>query len=95
MEVTVDPEMSPRRTDYPTAPVEVTLRDGRTLAASTTVVRGDFEDPVPGEEIVAKFVALTAGPLGAGRARDVVRMVEETERLEDVRDLTALLAPTS
>ena len=75
--------------------VEVVLRDGRTRTASTTVVRGDFEDPVPGAEIVEKFLALAAGPLGAGRARDVVRVVEETERLEDVRDLTALLAPAS
>jgi 2-methylcitrate dehydratase PrpD len=95
VEVRVDPEMSPRRTDYPAAMVEIVLRDGRTRAASTTVVRGDFEDPVPGEEIVEKFLALAAGPLGAARARDVVRVVEETERLEDVRDLTALLAPAS
>ena len=95
VEVRVDPEMSPRRSDYPTALVEVLLRDGRTRTASTTVVRGDFEDPVPDEEIVEKFLALATGPLGAGRARDVVRVVEETERLEDVRDLTALLAPAS
>jgi hypothetical protein len=87
--------MSPRRTDYPTAVVEVVLRDGRTRSGSTTVVRGDFEDPVPAEEIVEKFLALAAGPLGAARAREVVRVVEETERLEDVRDLTALLAPAS
>jgi 2-methylcitrate dehydratase PrpD len=93
--VRVDPEMSPRRTDYPTAVVEVVLRDGQTHSASTTVVRGDFEDPVPAEEIVEKFVALAAGPLGAARARDVVRVVAETERLEDVRDLTALLTPPS
>ena len=72
--VRVDPEMSPRRSDYPTAVVEVALRDGRTHTASTTAVRGDFEDPVPGEEVVEKFLALAAGPLGAGRARDVVRI---------------------
>jgi 2-methylcitrate dehydratase PrpD len=95
VEVRVDPEMSPRRSDYPTAVVEVVLRDGRTRTASTTVVRGDFEDPVPDEEIVEKFLALATGPLGSGRARDVVRAVGETERLEDVRDLTALLAPAS
>ena len=95
VEVRVDPAMSPRRTDYPTAVVEIVLRGGRTRSASTTVVRGDFEDPVPAEEIVEKFLALGAGPLGAARARDVARVVEEAERLEDVRDLTALLAPAS
>jgi 2-methylcitrate dehydratase PrpD len=91
VEVRVDPEMSPRRADYPTAVVEVVLRDGRRRSASTTVVRGDFEDPVPAAEIVDKFLALATEPLGAARAREVVRVVEETERLEDVRDLTALL----
>jgi hypothetical protein len=75
--------------------VEVVLRDGRTRSASTTVVRGDFEDPAPAGEIVEKFVALATGPLGAARAHEVVRVVEETERLEDVRDLTALLGAAS
>jgi hypothetical protein len=59
------------------------------------VVRGDFEDPVPASDIVEKFLGLAAGPLGAARAREVVRVVEATERLEDVRDLTRLLGPAS
>jgi 2-methylcitrate dehydratase PrpD len=95
VEVRVDPEMSPRRSDYPTAVVEIGLRGGRTASASTTVVRGDFEEPVPSGEIVEKFLALAAGPLGAAGARAVVGAVEGIERLEDVRDLTALLAPAA
>src|SRR6185295_10101281 len=39
VEVRVDPRMSPRTVDYPTARVEVMLKDGRTLSDSTTVVR--------------------------------------------------------
>jgi 2-methylcitrate dehydratase PrpD len=93
VEVRADPEMSPRRADHPTARIEVTLKDGRRLSGSTTVVRGDFQDPVPAEEVVEKFLALASEPLGPGRAREVVRLVEETERLEDVRDLTARLEP--
>jgi 2-methylcitrate dehydratase PrpD len=92
VEVRVDPRMSPRGTDYPTALVEVRLRDGRTLTGSTTVVRGDFEDPVPAGEVVEKFVALGSGVLGADRARAVVEIVDQVETLKDVRDLTALLA---
>jgi len=57
------------------------------------VVRGDFANPVPDEEVVEKFIALTSEPLGPGRAHEVVRAVEKVERLEDVRDLTGLLAP--
>jgi 2-methylcitrate dehydratase PrpD len=93
VEVRGDPAMSPRRADQPTARVEVALKDGRVLTGTTTVVRGDFEDPVPAAEVVDKFLALTTESLGAGRARDVVRLVEQTETLKDVRDLTALLTP--
>src|SRR5262245_23182534 len=46
VEVTADPEMGPRRTDYPTARVQILLRDGRTIERATTVVRGDVLDPV-------------------------------------------------
>ena len=72
--------------------VEVRLRDGRALTGSTTVVRGDFADPVPAVEVVEKFVALVSGVLGAERARAVVEIVDQVETLKDVRDLTALLA---
>ncbi len=94
VEVRVDPQMSPRRSDYPTAVVEIVLTDGRTLSGSTRVVRGDFADPVPAAEIVDKFLALTTETLGRERARDVVRLVEQVETLKDVGDLTGLLAPT-
>ena len=93
VEVRVDPEMSPRRADAPTARVEVALKDGRALTGVTSVVRGDFEDPVPAEEVVEKFVALASAPLGPGRAREVVGLVGQAEKLKDVRDLTVLLAP--
>jgi 2-methylcitrate dehydratase PrpD len=93
VEVRGDPQMSPRRADRPTARVEVVLTDGRRLSGSTTVVRGDFQDPVAAGEVVEKFLALASEPLGAARAGEVVRGVEDLERLEDVRDLAALLAP--
>lgn len=93
VEVRVDPQMSPRRSDYPTAVVEIVLTDGRTLSGSTRVVPGDFENPVPASEIVDKFLALTGDVLGPERARDVVRLVEQVETLKDVRDLTTLLFP--
>jgi 2-methylcitrate dehydratase PrpD len=93
VEVRVDPQMSPRRSDYPTAVVEIVLKDGRALSGSTSVVRGDFEHPVPAAEVVDKFLALTTETIGAEHARDVVRLVEQVETLKDVRDLTALLFP--
>jgi 2-methylcitrate dehydratase PrpD len=93
VEVTADPEMSPRRADRPTAHVRITLRDRQALTATTTAVRGDAVDPVPDAELVAKFAALAAPVLGPAQARRVVEMVQEIETLKDVRDLGALLAP--
>jgi 2-methylcitrate dehydratase PrpD len=93
VEVRADPRMSPRRADSPTAVVEIVRKDGRASSGTTSVVRGDFEDPVPAAEIVDKFLGLAGETLGAERARDVVRLVEQAETLKDVRDLTALLSP--
>jgi 2-methylcitrate dehydratase PrpD len=68
VKITEDPEMGPRRTDYPTACVRIALRDGRALEETVTIVRGDALNPAPAEEVVAKFLAL-ASPVVGPRAR--------------------------
>jgi 2-methylcitrate dehydratase PrpD len=93
VEVRADPMMSPRRTDYPTAHVRIALRDGRILEEMTTVPRGDAANPVPAQELVAKFQALAAPVLGASGARRVIDAVRAVETLKNVRELTALLVP--
>jgi 2-methylcitrate dehydratase PrpD len=93
IEVITEPKMSPRRADYPTAHVKIALRDGRILEETTTVPRGDAENPVPPEELVAKFLGLASPVLGAPRAQRVVDAAHAVETLKDVRALTALLAP--
>ena len=95
VEVRADPGMSPRRADHPTSRVEVALKGGRVLTGVTSVVRGDFEHPVPAAEIEDKFLALVSASLGEDRAREVVRLVDRADALKDVRELTALLAPAS
>jgi len=91
--VSADPEMSPRRADHPTARVRLTLRDGRVLEETTTVVRGDAASPVPAEEVLGKFLALASPVLGEPRARQVAEVVHEVDGLNDIRKLTALLVP--
>jgi 2-methylcitrate dehydratase PrpD len=92
IDVRADPSMSIRGSEGPTARVAITLRDGRVLTRDTTVVHGDAVNPRPREELVAKFVALTADTLASARAHEVVEVVGRLERLKDVRELTALLA---
>jgi 2-methylcitrate dehydratase PrpD len=93
VEVGTDPTMSPRRADTPTARVRIVLRDGRALERTTSVVRGDALSPVPRDEITAKFVALTAPILGDAQVHKIVDIVDETDRLADMRTLTSLLVP--
>ena len=91
--INTDDAMSPRRNDQPTARVRITLRDGRTLDAVTSSVRGDAEDPISDGELEAKFFSLTSPIVGEPRARQVVEIVRDAERLKDVRELTRLCVP--
>jgi 2-methylcitrate dehydratase PrpD len=84
VEIRAEPTMSPRRTDHPTAQVKIALSDGRVLEATTAVPRGDAENPVPAEEIAAKFLGLASPVLGEPRARRVADAVREAETLKDV-----------
>ena len=93
VEIGTDAAMSPRRADTPTARVRIVLRDGRALERTTSVVRGDALSPVPRDEIIAKFVALTSPVLGDVHTRKLLEVVEETDTLGDIRALTALLVP--
>jgi 2-methylcitrate dehydratase PrpD len=93
VEIEKDDEMTLKRADYPTAHVHVALRDGRVLTRSAGVVRGDAANPVPADDVIAKFLSLVSGPLGLRRAREVVEAVDGVDALKDVRDLSALLVP--
>jgi len=93
VEMAADPEMSPRTADRLTARVRLSLRDGRVLEETAGIVRGDAVNPVPDDEVIAKFLALSAPVLGEPRARRVMEVAHELETMKDVRDLTAWLVP--
>jgi 2-methylcitrate dehydratase PrpD len=93
VEVSADPEMSPRRADRSTARVRLFLRDGLVLEETATVVRGDAANPAPADEVIAKFLALSFPVLGEPRARRVAEIVDELDTLKDIRDLTLWLVP--
>jgi 2-methylcitrate dehydratase PrpD len=93
VEVTVDPEASPRRIDRPTAQVRITLRNGTALESTLTIPRGDAANPVPAAEVEAKFLSLVSPVLGdAPRTRRIVETAQAVDTLR-ARDLTALLTP--
>ena len=90
--ITVDAAMTPRRSDYPTSRLRLSLRDGRVLEGEAGVVRGDADNPVPESEVLAKFEALAAPVLGERRAGQVAAAVLAIEDVKNVAHLGALLS---
>ena len=93
VKVVANEEMSFRRYDYPSSRVEVTLKDGRTFEESVTAQHGDARNPASREELVGKFTFLAVDTLGEARTQQVIEVVDRLDKLDDVKELTLLLAP--
>ena len=93
IEVVADGEMSFRRYDYPSSRVAVTLKDGRTLEQSVTAQHGDARNPASRVELIGKFTFLAVDTLGEARTQQVIEVVDRLDELDDVKQLTLLLAP--
>jgi 2-methylcitrate dehydratase PrpD len=72
--------------------VEVTLRDGRAVSHFTRHPPGTKENPLSTERVSEKSRSLMAPVLGAERTEELIRRVNELEKLADVRELRPLLA---
>jgi 2-methylcitrate dehydratase PrpD len=66
-----DPALDARYPQQWPAAVELRLLDGRTLAIQVPYATGEPENPVPRNQLIAKFVDLTAPPLRPAAARAV------------------------
>jgi len=91
VQVTTDPKLATAREDGPLTQAFVRLKDGRVLESGTTIVRGDYGNRLPREELLEKFHFLNDSILGSERANEVIATTDGLERLSDVRDLTALV----
>ena len=92
VEVLADTEMSLRRYDYPAARVAVHLNDGRVLETGVSSQRGDFTNPRAREELLGKFSLLAGETLGADGVRQVSDTASRLDELENIGELTGLLA---
>ena len=89
--VSIDPDLAARDERGPLTTVSIRLKDGRLLTGETTIVRGDFDNPFRGTELIDKFHFLVDDVLGPERSGEIVDRVSKLERLPDVRELSALL----
>jgi 2-methylcitrate dehydratase PrpD len=72
--------------------VEVALKDGRTVSHFTRHAPGTKENPLSTEEVNAKARSLMTPVLGAKAVEEIIRRVNEVERIKDVRELSRFLA---
>ncbi len=82
--------------DYPrhfSGHVKICLADGSVLEENQAHPRGGFEDPLPPEEIEAKFRANASLRLPHERADQIIAAVARLEELTNITSLTDLLNP--
>lgn len=76
--------------EYP--PIDVEFEDGRTVSRHVAFARGAPENPLPDEEVEAKFASLAGPVLGESRRRQIAALVAGLEDVSDARALIGLLA---
>jgi 2-methylcitrate dehydratase PrpD len=80
--------------DYPrhfSGHVRIRLKDGRVFEENQPHPRGGLEDPLPPEEIEAKFRANALLALTKKKADEIIAAVTRLEVVESVADLTRLV----
>jgi 2-methylcitrate dehydratase PrpD len=71
--------------------VKICLADGSVLEENQAHPRGGFEDPLPPEEIEAKFRANASLRLPQDRADQIIEAVARLEEMPTITSLTDLL----
>jgi 2-methylcitrate dehydratase PrpD len=71
--------------------VEITLTDGKTLSERVDNVRGTAENPMTGDEVVAKCRDLMNPVLGTSRCEKLIGTILALENVKDMRELRPLL----
>ncbi|MCG6533268.1 MAG: MmgE/PrpD family protein [Syntrophales bacterium LBB04] len=93
VEVSEDPQLTAMMPSRRPSRVRVTLASGEKLEAQVFMNRGDFEDPYPVEELKRKYYELADVAWGHERAEELYGSVMSFEKVEDVNEITRLIAP--
>jgi aconitate decarboxylase len=72
--------------------MEITFTDGQRIVTERNASRA-IESPYDNDEVAAKFRSLTTGLIDPDRQAQIETMVRSLEKLDDMRELMALLGP--
>lgn len=71
--------------------VTVDTKDGRSFTKRVDHAKGDPENPFSPEDIKEKFLSLTVDGIGIDRSQQIIDILEELGKMEDIRELSLLL----
>jgi 2-methylcitrate dehydratase PrpD len=91
VELMEDPSFTARLPKERCSEVEVTLRDGRRLKASTSDHRGSYLQPHSEAELEEKFFYLTEPLVGKAGSQEVMQQLWGIEKVKDVSELTSMM----
>jgi 2-methylcitrate dehydratase PrpD len=92
VEIVTDPEMDKLYPGRYANKVEILLKDGQRFEARIDFARGSVEFPMGFSEVAGKFRSLAGPVIAADRVDALIETVEGLELLDDIRELTRLLA---
>jgi 2-methylcitrate dehydratase PrpD len=96
VETSFDPAIEAQGFDKIRCAIEVYLQDGRSFVQnSDNKYRGGPDRPFTREELHEKFTDCASLTLSPGQIRNALDLIESTERLADIRQLVAALAPSA
>jgi 2-methylcitrate dehydratase PrpD len=93
VEVKEDPKLTAMMPARRPSRVKVTLKNGEKLEAEVTMNKGDFEDPYGPAELERKYFSLADPVWGHAKAEQIRSRVMSVEEIEDINQVTALIAP--
>jgi 2-methylcitrate dehydratase PrpD len=94
VKLVLNPDLDQGPMDVKPQVVEIVTRDGKVFSERVEYPKGNPQNPVTAEELVASFRGMAtyaAKPLSAGKVDDAVSLVFRLEEVPDVSILTNLL----
>jgi len=91
--VSEDPDLTAMMPDRRPSRVRIKLVNGEMIEAETFMNKGDFEDPYGADDLEKKYFRLVDPIWGQETAEKVFSHFMTAEELEDINQVTTLLAP--
>jgi len=93
VEVKEDPKLTAMMPARRPSKVKVTLKSGEKLEAEVTMNKGDFEDPYGPADLEKKYYSLADSVWGHAKAEQIRSQLMGVEKVKDINQVTALIAP--